>query len=51
MSKSIDHDKMYLRFNEKRGENTLIRLNQRKIEIILVEFFMRHSEKKLKYNS
>ena len=50
MSKSIDHNKICLCFNKRREESILTRLNQYKIEIIFVEFFMRRNEKRLKYN-
>ena len=50
MSESIDHDKMCLRFNKKREEGIITRLNQRKIKIILVKLLIRLNEKRLKYN-
>ena len=50
MSESIDHDKICLRLNEGRGKNILIHLNQREIEIIFVEIFMRRYKKRLKYD-
>ena len=51
MSKSIDHDKICLRFSEKRKENILIYSNQREIKIISVEILIRRNEKRLKYDS
>ena len=41
---------MCLRFNERREENILIRLNQRKVKVIFVKFLIRHRERRLKYD-
>ena len=50
MPKSIDYDKICLRFSERREENILTRLNQREVEIIPIKLLMRFNEGRLKYD-